>query len=158
VVWGLSGIYLVRGEFATARELSEQLLRMSQTSEDSGLRLEAHRHLGNSLFHLGDLRPARAHLEQAVSLYDSQRHRCHTYLYGQDPGVFALSYLAWVLWHLGYPDQARVRCEEALLLARGVAHPFTLAFGLTFAAWFHTFRRDAPATREAAEASMDLST
>ena len=41
-----------------------------------------------------------------------------------------LSYAAWVLWILGYPDQARKRIGEALNLAQDLSHPFSLAFAL----------------------------
>ena len=41
-----------------------------------------------------------------------------------------LSYAAWTLWHLGYPDQALKRSQEALTLAQELSHPFSLAFAL----------------------------
>ena len=52
-------------------------------------------------------------------------------LYGYDPGVMCLSYAAWALWFLGYPDQALKRSQEALTLARELSHPFSLAVALT---------------------------
>ena len=55
-------------------------------------------------------------------------------VYGQDPGVACLSYAAWALWFLGYPDQALKRSHEALTLAQELSHPFSLAFALSFAA------------------------
>ena len=48
------------------------------------------------------------------------------------------------LWYLGYPDQALQRSHEALTLARELAHPFSLAIALFFAAWLHQFRREWP--------------
>lgn len=35
-----------------------------------------------------------------------------------------------ILWHLGYPDQAKKRAEEALIHARDWPHPFSHAFAL----------------------------
>jgi hypothetical protein len=67
---------------------------------------------------------AREHLEQGIALYDPQQHCSHAFLYGQDPGLACLSYAAWTLWLLGYPDQARQRSREMLSLIQGLSHPF----------------------------------
>jgi predicted ATPase len=67
-----------------------------------------------------------------------------------------LSYAARVLWCLGYPDQALKRSQEALALARDLAHPFSLAFALFSAAIFHQSRREGQLTQERAEAAMTL--
>ena len=45
-----------------------------------------------------------------------------------DAGVNCLSYTAWTLWTLGYPDQALKRGNEALALAQALSHPHSLAF------------------------------
>ncbi len=97
-----------------------------------------------------------AHLEQGIALYDPQQHRSHAFLYGQDPGVACRVYAALALWLLGYPDQALQRSHEALTLAQELAHPFSLAFALYFAARLHQFRREAQAAQERAEAAMAL--
>jgi predicted ATPase len=70
--------------------------------------------------------------------------------------MICLSYLAWVLWCLGYPDQALQRSQEALSLARDLSHPFSLVMALDFAALFHQLRREARAAREQAEAAIAL--
>jgi hypothetical protein len=54
----------------------------------------------------GELRAAREHLEQAVAVYDPERHGSTAFTFGRDLGVSALSHLTWVLWLLGYPNQA----------------------------------------------------
>ena len=66
------------------------------------------------------------------------------------------AYAAVTLWCLGYPDQALQRSHEALTLARELAHPFSLAFALFFAAWLHQFRREGHLTQERAEAVIAL--
>src|SRR5262249_44238800 len=62
------------------------------------------------------------------------------------------------LWHLGYPDQALKRIDEALELARAVAHAFSLAFALVQAAWVRNIRKEWPLAEEGAEALIALST
>jgi predicted ATPase len=97
-------------------------------------------------------------LEQGIAFYDPQQHRSHAFLYVQDPGVACLSFAAWALWHLGYPDQALKRSQEALTLAQEMAHPFSHGAALFFAAATHQFRREAQATHERAEIATAFAT
>jgi predicted ATPase len=96
-------------------------------------------------------------LEQGIGLYNPTQHRSHAFLYGQDPGVACRSYAAYALWLLGYPDQALQRSQEALILAQELAHPFSLAYALNWAAWLHQLRREGQAVQERAEAAIALS-
>ena len=87
-------------------------------------------HWGAHCTALGELTSARTHLEQAIALYDPQQHPRST-VHTADPRVACLSYAAWILWYLGYPDQALKRSQEALTLAEELSHPFSLAYALT---------------------------
>jgi len=104
VLRGLSTFYTSRGELQTARELGEQMMRLAQNVQDPARLLEAHRLLGVTLFWLGELTAARAHLEQGIALYDSRRDNSHAFIFVQDSKVHCLSYRAWALWFLGFPD------------------------------------------------------
>jgi len=102
---------------------------------------------------------SRAHVEQGIALYDPQRHRSLAFLYGgEDPGVMCLSFAAWVLWHLGYPDQALERMHQALTLAQELSHPFSLAIALNHAASLHQYRGEGQAAQGRADAAIRLST
>jgi predicted ATPase len=156
VLRGLWFLYLIRLDLRMARELGEQLLTLAQQVGDPAFRLEAHYALGNTLSYPGEFTAAQAHFEQGIALYDPERHRAHAFRYGQDPGVACRYYGALTLWWLGYPDQAVQRSHEALTLARELAHPFSLASALFFAAWLHQMRREWPLTYERAEAAIAL--
>ena len=156
VLCGLWGFYYVRGDLQSARELAEHLLTLAQEHHDPALLLHGHRALGDALFRLGELVPARAHLEQGMALYHPQQHRAHALLYGQDPGMGCRGFAALVLWVLGYPDQALQRGEEGLSLAHELSHPFSLAFILGQVSQLHGLRREWPAAQERAEALMAL--
>jgi predicted ATPase len=158
VLWGLWWFYEVRGKVQTARELAEQLLTLTQRQQDLAFLLQAHRAMGQTLFWLGELVLARAHLEQGIALYDPQEHRSLALRYGQDPGVAHRNFAAHVLWYLGYPDQALERIQEALSLGREVSHPFSLAFVLNWAAALHQRRTERLAAKEQAEALVTLAT
>jgi len=96
------------------------------------------------------------HLQQGLALYDPPQHRALALRLGLDLGVFFLAYMTRPLWLLGYLDQALQRSHEALTLAQDLAHPFSLAYALTFAAWVHQLRREGQAAQARAEALCAL--
>jgi predicted ATPase len=159
VLWGLWVFYLNRGELETAHELGEQLLSLAQNIQDPALLLEAHLALGYALYFLGEFIPAREHSEQGVALYNPQQHRSLAFLYGgTDPGMGCRVLAAQALWSLGYPAQALKRSNEALILARELSHPHSMAFALGVAARVCQFHQERQAAQERAEAAISLST
>ena len=150
--------YATRAEHQTARELGEQILSLAQRVQDPLHVALANWAPGLTSLYLGEFTLARAHFEQLIAFYDPQQHRSLAFLYGQDPGATSLSWAAWALWFLGYPDQALKRSKEALALAQELDHPFTLSFALGIAGLFHHLRCEGQAARECFEASTELST
>jgi predicted ATPase len=108
------------------------------------------------LYYLGDFSLACQHLEQGVTLYTAEQHHRHAILYGQDPGVGCLTYLAVTLWLLGYPDQALARTQQALTLAQQRTHPFSLIMALTVAAGVYCYRHEPQMVQERAETTLAL--
>jgi tetratricopeptide (TPR) repeat protein len=156
VLFGLCTFYISRAANETARDLGEHLLRLAQKAQEPDFLLEAHLALGHSLFWLGQLPAAHAHLEQGERLYDPRQHSSHVFLYGQDPGVGCRRWGAITLWCLGYPDQALRKSQDALAMAERLAHPFSLVSTLSLAAGLHQLRREAHAARAQAEAVLAL--
>jgi predicted ATPase len=111
--------------------------------------------LGDVFYRLGEFAPAREHLEQGIALYNAQDHRSSGAL--DDPAVYCLSFAAFMLWFLGYPDQALQRSEEALTLAQEVSRPFSVAFALDLVSVLHRVRREGRAAQERAEVAIALS-
>jgi hypothetical protein len=120
----------------------------------------AHWALGQTLLFRGEFAPARAHLEQGMTLYTPRKHRSLARLSGfpGDLGVFCLCFVAHTLWHLGYPDQALTRIGEALTMAQALAHPYSLALAHDYAAMLFQFRREGSRAQKAAETAMALCT
>jgi class 3 adenylate cyclase/predicted ATPase len=158
VLWGLWEFYELRAEYRTAFELGEQLLRLAERVQDPALLLAAHDAMGDTSFWVGEFPAAREHLEHGVRLYDVERHRSHAFLYGYDSGVACLCFGAYALWFLGYPDQALRRVGEALTLARGLDHTFSLAFALHFSAQLHHYRRESQVARDRSAEVLRIST
>ena len=87
----------------------------------------AGRLMGGTLALAGDFQSAFSHIERAVSLYTAEEHRI---LVGAELGVSALTSWSWVLWHRGYPDQARQAADRARQRARQSGHTHTIAWAL----------------------------
>jgi len=154
---GLWRFYLNRAKLQMARELGEQSFVLAQRMQDPVLLQEAHLMLGSTLFYMGEAVSARAHLEQALTLYDSQQLRSLAFSRATEPGVMCVSFLAWTLQTLGYPDQALARSHEALYRAQQLSHAYSLGYALHFAARLHRCRREAQLVRERTEAAIALS-
>src|SRR4029077_6816189 len=121
-LFGMWAIYLDRGEFRTAYELAEQLLR-AQSAHDPALLAYARLARGATSYWMGMFLPAREYLESAITLYDPERHRRLIFRYGYDAGVASLSYAAWTLWPLGYSDRISSGAMKRWNLHKGCPIP-----------------------------------
>ena len=158
VLFGLWRSSHVRAHLQTARELGEQLADLANSQDDPALFVEAHGPLGQTLCVQGELTLAREHLHQVVAMYEPYRHSSLAFRFGYDPGVYAHAMEGWVLWLLGYPEQALWRSHDTLRLAWGQSHPFTLALTLITVAILQLMRGEGEATLEHVQAGLVLST
>jgi adenylate cyclase len=154
VLGELSIYHYVRAEYTQALEFASEALSLAQQAQDPMLVAEGHWTLGFTRLCLGDYTTARIHFGEVISIYKpEQHHRSHVLLQGVDVGLSALAYDACCLWCLGFPDQALMRSQEALALARRFEHPFTLADVICYAGcMLNLMRRDPLALNENAEA------
>ncbi len=157
VLWGLRTYYTLRAEFATAREIAEEFLRLAERLSYPGLAMRGHWAMEIIFFHLGEFTLALEHYEKALSFYDPKHYLDDAFLYVQNPGVAMRCFAAWSLWFLGQPEQALERIQEALRLARELSEPHGLAQALFFAAVLHQLRREERKAQENAEAAIAVS-
>jgi predicted ATPase/DNA-binding winged helix-turn-helix (wHTH) protein len=157
VLWGLFLFRRSRGEIDLAHGFGTRLLALARHTNDPGLLIEAHHALWSTLFARGELMAAQDHVDQAVALYEPERHASLAAVYGNhDAAVCALGHGAWALELSGEPEQASRRSEEAVARARTLGHPFSEAHALLYAARLHQFRGDWRTTRDHAEAGAVL--
>jgi len=116
-----------------ARELAEQCLSLAQGVHDQALLLVAHYMLGGTLYHLGELTPGRAHLEQGLALYDRQQHHQSGLPFGMDLGVWCLSYVAWPSGSSAIRNRPSSGATKRSLWP-GAVSPLSLAAALDYAA------------------------
>ncbi|MCP4538324.1 MAG: AAA family ATPase [Chloroflexi bacterium] len=122
-----------RAEHRKALGMAKQALDLARQIEDPVQTAAAHTALGMNLVYLGEFTQARINFELALADYDPRQRQSLISLIGQDIKVTCLAYLSWVLWFLGYPDQALQRTDEAIALARDLGQPFGLGFALGIA-------------------------
>jgi class 3 adenylate cyclase len=127
VPFGQSLYHLYHGELDLALRLDEHFLRLSNQRNDSAGLVLGHASSGRNLFFVGRFASSRSHLEEALALYDPISHRALVHRTGLYPSP---SYLGIVLFCIGLPDQALERSITAIVEARRLAHPPSLAGNL----------------------------
>lgn len=155
-VWGLWASASSRAGYAHALELAQQLQRMAGLSGDPVQDQQGQFAMGDTLYWQGEFAVAREHLERVRKLYRTDHHENHIAEFGEDAGITSGAYLSWVLWYLGYPDQARLASEQTLALARQLGHPYSLAYALTFATILHCRLRQPEEILALARETLDL--
>jgi predicted ATPase/class 3 adenylate cyclase len=157
-LYGFWYAHMGRGQLSRAQELAVEFLELAGQQHDPLLLAQGHRMRGNIAWWQGELIEARTHCRQGLACYDPVQHRASAVNYGQDTGVACGVLGATTLWMLGYPDQALRGMEEALALARRLAHPMSLAVTLLQSAHLHQLRREPQAARTQAEEMLALCT
>jgi predicted ATPase/DNA-binding winged helix-turn-helix (wHTH) protein len=156
VLWGLWLCCKVRSELSTARTMAQELLALGEQRQDSALVLQAQQALAVTTLCLGEPLATREHMRSGAALYDPQRHRGHSFMFGQDPGVACRAFGAVALWLLGYPDQALQTSREATRLSHELLQPSSQALALHFAAMLHQCRREGRPTLACAELALAI--
>jgi predicted ATPase len=157
ILWGLWLFSKVRSDLSKAQELADELFALAKGENDSDLALQAHQAMGMTAFCRGEPVAAIRHVDNAGALYDPNRHRTHSFVFGQDPGVICKSFGAVALWLLGYPDQAERQSEAAIHTSQGLS-PTSQAVALHFAAMLQQLCGDYNRARDYAETAGSVAT
>jgi class 3 adenylate cyclase/predicted ATPase len=158
VLFGQSLFRLLRGELDVAREVAQEMLGLAERQQDTASLVVAHRALGTNLFWLGQPTLARAHIDQALALFDPAQHEQLAERYTFHPRVVGLDFKALTLLVLGHPDEARAIGGQALDEARAASHLVTLAVVLQHACILHQTCGDYAAMQRAAEELLAIAT
>ena len=156
VLAGLARIYSVRADLAVARNLGEELVRTAEAAGEPAHQIVAHLNLGITLFHLAEHAQARSHLARAIDLLATAGPVPHALRYGTQPELHSRAYLSFVLWHLGFPDQALSRSEEALSRAGRSADPLSLCIALSAVGLIRQCRGEPEETERVASTCIQL--
>jgi tetratricopeptide (TPR) repeat protein len=147
---------LSRGEAGPLRAIAEAVLRDIEGKPPSLEVAVAHRLVGTTEWYVGNFELARAHVGQALAMFDPERDRDLTYRFGRDVGVSAMVFMAFALWPLGETDEAHRIGEKMLARAAASGHMLTTVYGHFQYALLHVARRDAAATAPLAQMVLEL--
>jgi len=140
----------------SATELAGELFGIAERSGDRTLLLVAHDVVGDTSLWVGEFATAVAHTQRASELYDPERDRQLALAHGgYDPTMACRVFGAHALWYLGYPDRGLRQCEDAMIFARALDHPPTLAF-VSQIALHHYLRGEAAPAEAHARSALDL--
>jgi predicted ATPase len=157
VLWALWRFHHVRAEFQRAYELGEELLHLAERNDNRDFLLQAHHALWTTLILLGEFTLAKEHLDHGMAIYDFEQHRSHAFLYGgHDPGACCRCQRGYVLWYLGYPEQALKNAQESIALAQKLSHPYSLVTSLEGTTMVNQFCRNVRETQKLAETVVAL--
>jgi predicted ATPase len=136
----------------------DPLIEISERINDPELILQAHHSAWATYVRKGELARSMEHIGKGLALYDPVKHRHHALTYGgHDPRVCGKGFNAFLLWLLGYPDQAAENASDSVALAESLGHVPSLLHSLWFVGAFHCVTRNAEAARHCGERLLQLS-
>jgi predicted ATPase len=112
------------------RELATKFLALAEKQGAALPRVIGHRLVGTSLAWTGAIAEGRAHLDQAVALYDPSEHR--TLAAARLGAQVSLFVRSTTLWLLGHPDAALADAHQALGDERATGRAITLMDALSW--------------------------
>jgi len=139
-------VYLARADYKSSYKLSKEFLNLADSSDDTAFLVQAHYVLGATLFCIGEINQALEHIKKAYRIYNPQMHSSDAFLYGLDPGCSCLFWLSWMLWYLGYPDQALSKANDSIKLSQELSQPYNIAAALNNVSFIHQFRGEVEKT------------
>ena len=119
--------------------LAQQFLGLAEKQGQTVPVMIGRRLMAVSFLSMGQIAEARVYYDQAMALYDAEKHRALATRFGQDIGIAIFSLRAWNLWLLGYPEAALADTEQAVKGARALGHVATLVYALLHATIVHAF-------------------
>src|SRR6185312_616964 len=103
-----------------ARELAAQFLVLAEQQATTAPQMIAHRLMGMSFLHIGEIAKGRMHLDSAIALYSPAEHRPLATRFGHDSGVSILCFRSMAFWLLGLQETARQDAYDAVDHAREI--------------------------------------
>jgi class 3 adenylate cyclase/predicted ATPase len=156
-LWGIFTFHNVRSEYDLSYEVAQAAMRRAERQGDPWLQVLARRMIAPPLVLRGELKAARAHLEEMRALYDPVRDRDSASRFGVDFKAGGVAFLGQATFVLGFADQALAFAQEALGHAEALRHSTSISFALNWLALVHCLRREPEAALDGAERAMTLS-
>jgi class 3 adenylate cyclase/tetratricopeptide (TPR) repeat protein len=148
-----------RGDLPSMRAHAATFHNDLEAKPDSPVAGVAHRIAGVTCWFAGEYAQARDQLERALALFQPGRDNDLAFRFGVDPGVAAISFLAFALWPLGEVGRAKSLIDLMQTRIADLTYVSTVSFGRSHAALFELMRcdqaRGAPNAFELARLARD---
>jgi TOMM system kinase/cyclase fusion protein len=141
----------------SAAELARRCLEQSDAEDNPLYRMDALRVLGLVSHYMGHFQEAREYLEQSIALYDSLGGTGFTSVMGLDQKLLCQTSLSFVLWAMGYPDQALAKVEAFVESSKTTNSIINLTYARVFLAGLRHFQGQSEPARQLAVEIIDLS-
>ena len=155
VLRDLARFYMYGADFEEAARIGQEMLRLADSQDDAGMRLDGHLMVANSLMNIGALGPALEQLDQGIKSFESPRYKARRFRAGTDPRVSCLAASGFVLWFVGYPDRAVERANRGVALGAAL-DPYSHAYGLFHSGLLHLWRSEPHLVEERATQLLEL--
>ncbi len=156
IIFGQATMYEFRGDYLKSQALLDEHLHLPDPVRSDPLLAESYDLLACTRFHQGSFADALTQADYGITLANPDQSETIIAAMGENPLVGCHTWAALALWHLGYPDQALVRGQQAVRLAE--AHAYSLASARMQLAYIYQWRRDRAMTRHWAEMAAAAAT
>jgi predicted ATPase len=151
-------LYVAAEDFRRVWPVVERFATVTEGLPGSGAQLVGRRFVALRHFHRGEFRQARDQVQGTLELFDPIRHDAIAFQYGHDEVVIERAYLSWVLWLLGFPDQAVEWSRAAAARGSEIKHTNSKAIALCLGlAMPQQFLRNPVAVREYSQSALEYS-
>ena len=159
-LWGLGATAVVRGDLATAGELTDASLEEARDVQGGAALARGHQGVGIVAFYRGELSRARRHFAAALAAWRDTAADPPAVLRGPPasarPDVMAPTYDALAACLMGDVADARQQIARALHTAEETGEPYAVAFVHSFHARLAVLGRDRELARTAATRAAEI--
>jgi tetratricopeptide (TPR) repeat protein len=134
ILRSLASFHLQIGHMDKVASIGHDILAIAEAEGDETTRIEGLVILGAPTAFAGDIAGGIAHFDQAIAMFDLDRHVRGPLRVGPNPIVVAHSIGALFQWMSGFPDTAQRRAAASIALAERLGHPYSLAYAVFHAA------------------------
>ncbi|MDI3561740.1 AAA family ATPase [Bradyrhizobium sp. Arg816] len=143
-----------RPKLHDAELYASEFMEVAQIDQNASALKVAEYLIGSTAFLLGDLVRGRQHLEESLRVDNVDHGRVNRYSHGQYP-TWPLTYLAWTMFVLGFPNQGHALAAEAIAASRK-GSDFYYAMALSNGCYLHHMCGDCAAVEANVARLLDL--
>ena len=158
VTLGLWRHTFIAGHLDRSLELGEQCFTLAKQTSQPALLGHAHYALAGTLMYQGKLEKALTHADAGLADYRSLKKQGGTEAlrHSQDPSATLMAYRAWILFFMGYWDQAVAGMNELFELEVVRSHPQTTVTSLTYSGILYLYLREFDLAQQQLEKAIQL--